>query len=193
MSKRLLIGAMVAIMLVPGAAVHAQDATPTPEPSEAPLAVPSASPLPSGTEDLAAMFPSEVLGEEVGTPRMIAGSEAPAVFDPILEAVGKGREDLSNGSASVTIPDGDSVEFQAIRIAGADAAVFADDLIPLIEAGSESGTLDREEVEMAGRSVLVLSDPESGATDSYVSAAGDVVWLLRGDEESVTAVIEALP
>ena len=193
MSKRLLAGAMMVAMLVPGAAVHAQDATPTAEPSEAPLAEPSASPLPTGTEELAAMFPSEVMGEEVGTPWMIAGSEAPAVFETILEAVDKSREDLSSGSASVTIPDGDSVEFQAIRIAGADATAFADELIPLIEAGSESGTLEREEVELAGRSVLVLSDPESGAVYAYVSAAGDVVWLLRGEEESVTAVLEALP
>ena len=48
--------------------------------------------------------------------------------------------------------------------------------------------------ELAGGVGVEIEVVEAVAVDREgSSAAGDVVWLLRGDEESVTAVIEALP
>lgn len=193
-----LLGAVVAAtLLVPGAAVHAQDASPEAIPSEAPLAesTPEVTETPPpGAEVLAAMIPTELMGEAVRSPRAFSGTdwlgEQAGPFEQILSDLGRAPEDLS-ATALVTAASG-AVEFQALRIAGADAAVLAEALIPLVEQ-SNLGPADRETVELAERSVVVLSDADDGSVFAYVYAAGDVVWIAFGDEGSVTALLEQLP
>jgi len=193
---RLLV-ATAALLLVSAVPVSAQDASPSPSPSEPPMeeSTPEVTVTPPpGAEELASMIPTQLMGEAVPTPMLYSGldwmGDQATVFEQIVADQGKSTEDFSM-TATVTAASG-GVEFSGLRIAGADATEFVEALLPLVEQGN-LGSVDRETVELAEKPVLVLTDSDDGSVFAYVYASGDVVWVAFGSEETVTALIEALP
>ena len=142
------------------------------------------------------MIPTEVMGEAVPVPRMFSGldwlGEQAEPFEQILADLDKTAGDLSMSSVVTATVGSAGVEFQGLRIAGADAASFVEALLPLVEQ-SNLRPVDRESVELAEKPVIVLSDADDGSVFAYVYAGGDVVWFAFGDEASVTALLEQLP
>lgn len=142
------------------------------------------------------MVPTEIMGEAVPVPIMYSGldwlGERAEPFEQILVDLGKTAEDLSaTRFVTVTLGSG-GVEFQGLRIAGADAGAFAEALIPLLEQ-TNLGPLDRETVELAGKSIIVLSDADDGEVSYNLYAVDDVVWAAAGDDESLAQLLEQLP
>jgi hypothetical protein len=173
-----------------------------------PSPAPSVGPMPSLNADpeLAARFPTEIAGETV-TPFTVSGQQlvdsvdtsdpeaaaALEAFQEELAARGKTIDDLSFGTAFVMDTEsGASVSLNALRIRDADMASFRDALVPIF--ASEFEDLQTEEIELGGKTVVKASDgSDPEAEPRYFYVAGDVLWLVNGDEPLLTEAFQKLP
>lgn len=164
------------------------------------LAIPSLA-IPSFTsdQDLVARFPTEIDGQPVSAPSTVriaeflqAFSQDPGQISEFANKLNEAGLDISTisfGTASATVND-ETVQIQAIRTAGADAARFMqayEALNGLFSPDQPLPTLTQATI--GGRNVTVSTDEDGEVTYLYVS--GDVLWIVAGVDESSAATILA--
>jgi hypothetical protein len=172
----------------------------TPSGTQPPLTIPSI-PIPSFSSDtdLAARFPTVIDGQPVSAPQTVKFGEflqllaqQPAqitAFEARLAEVGLDINTISYGSANATVDD-ETVQIQALRTAGADAAQFMQAFEALNELFSPDDPLPTLTQSTIGGKNITLSTDEDGDV-TYIYISGDVLWLVENADESSAATILA--
>jgi hypothetical protein len=148
-----------------------------------------------GAGDLASLLPTEIggltlqythaEGEEVfGTEEMTSEGQA------FLDQVGAEPGDISTAFGFAFDPeDQTGVSIVAFRVEGRDEATLRTAFLDAIEA---EGTPAGEETTVAGKDVTAVGF--EGATEGYLYANDDVVFLVSGEPtELAEEALEALP
>ena len=154
---------------------------------------------------LAARFPTQVAGQPVTNVQTVRfmdfltllGSTDPtttSAFTQALTSIAVDPNTLTEGTATATV-NGNSVQFEAIHMPGADANRFIQiwpQVTVLFSPEDQPPTLGQASI--GGKSVSTLTDPSTGDV-TYLYANGDVVWSVSSAaaQAEVAAVLTALP
>ncbi|HEY5520883.1 MAG TPA: hypothetical protein VIK08_09500 [Candidatus Limnocylindrales bacterium] len=154
---------------------------------------------------LAARFPTQVAGQPVTNVQTVRfmdfltllGSDDQTTltaFTQALTSIGVDPNTLTEGTATATV-NGNSVQFEAIHMPGADANRFIQiwpQVTVLFSPEDQPPTLGQASI--GGKNVSTLTDPSTGDV-SYLYANGDVVWSVSSAaaQAEVAAVLTALP
>jgi hypothetical protein len=148
---------------------------PAPDPTMPPM---------DGDPELEALFPPTIGGETLVVQSMagtdfISDPEDVAEVNAALASHGKTLDDVSFGIA--ILPTG---TVTAIKVAGADAAAFAEAVL----AGTQGGQVEMVPAQVAGKDVMHLP-----AVSAYAYPSGDVLWVVQLEEPALSEVLTALP
>jgi hypothetical protein len=143
------------------------------------------------------------LGEGVRDPTVVSGPELMARLDPDdplqasnladIEAVLEATDADIDRLAMLNAVSADGEAFVgAIRVAGADTEVI---LAAYVDSTFDDlGEPRTEAADVGGKAVTrILDDAAPDQPALVVYATGDTVWVIRGSDESVEAVLESLP
>lgn len=112
-------------------------------------------------------------------------------FRALLESVG-GVDDATIISSQAVSDDG-GISILGLSVAGADHAAFSDGFLDLFVL-SEYDDPQFEESQLGGKTVVRLSDAGSLVSRvAYVYGVGGTVWVLRGQDEYITALLRTMP
>ena len=133
---------------------------------------------------LEALFPEAVGGKPLEVASMageypISDPESVAAVSAVLATLGKTFDDMT--FAFGVLPTG---SVTAIRVAGADAAAFAEPLIEVVQGAD----LEMLPAQVAGKDVIHVP-----SILAYVYPSDDVAWIIQLEEPALTEVIAALP
>ncbi len=190
--------ALSVVFVLAPTSLLAQDESSAPSEAAA-SAVPAESTAPTG--DAVELLPAEIAGVPIDPENIVvfrgqeiiemnpAGAEQ---FQAVADATGTSIDDMVQVSAYVEPAEGDVVLLGAVQFVGADAREVLEVLLPLsFEAMQEPRV---ETMEIGGRQVTVLYEDASEATSpTNLIAIGDIIWIVQGDEQYITGVIEQLP
>jgi hypothetical protein len=171
-----------------------EEATPEPtaEETDGTGALPSFE-LPNSAPELAALLPDEIAGEQAfklsmsGEEMMAAGGQAGV--DPSFQAF---LDEVGGDPSSISVAFAFGVTAQtngvfAFRVEGADEDALLAAFRAAQDAESDE-TIDWESASIAGKDVLVGTEPESGTT-MYLYVAQDIIFVVTATDEATAAEI----
>lgn len=155
-------------------------------------------------DDPMSQIPSEILGTATTTQTFpvtavlegVDPNDAEDVADAdslraLLEAVG--GVDAATIISSQAFSDDGGISILGLNVAGADHAAFSDGFLDLFLL-SEYDDPQLEETQLGGKNVVRVSDVGSMVSSvAYVYGVGGTVWVLRGQDEYVTALLRTMP
>jgi hypothetical protein len=106
---------------------------------------------------------------------------------------GVGGVDATTIISSQAFSDDGGISILGLNVAGADHAAFSDGFLDLFLL-SEYDDPQLEETQLGGKNVVRVSDVGSMVSSvAYVYGVGGTVWVLRGQDEYVTALLRTMP
>lgn len=149
--------------------------------------------------ELEGLFPTEVGGTPLTIDSMrgaqaFADTDVPQTVLDALVAQGKTLDDVSIASAYAFVAGSmELVIITAIRVEGADMAVMADALVPVLNG--DEPPAEQTPAQVSGKEVTVVR-PTADATDDqlqYVYPRDDVLWVVAAAEPALSEVFSKLP
>jgi hypothetical protein len=155
-------------------------------------------------DDPLSQIPSEILGTDITTQTFPVSAVLEGVDPDDAEAVamadslralldGVGGVDATTIISSQAVADDGGISILGLNVAGADHNAFSDGFLDLFLL-SEYDDPQFEETQLGGKTVVRVSEAASVASRvAYVYGIGGTVWILRGQDEYITALLRTLP
>jgi hypothetical protein len=156
-------------------------------------------------DDPLSQIPAEINGAATTTQTILASTvfdnvdpgneEAVALangFRALLDAVG-GVDRATIVSSQARGADGDGIIILGLNVDGADQRDFRDGFVDLFLL-SQLDEPQFEETQLGGKRVTRISEAGSLSGDvAYVYGVGETVWILRGQDQYITALLRTMP
>ena len=134
-------------------------------------------------------FPMAALFEQVDPDDAEAVAQADAIRS-VVEAAG--GIDKATFITSLAVDEDGGVSVVGIHVEGADLSDVDDVFIEVLLSDFDEPEVTEEQ--LGGKTVLRVSDAESVfAQPAYVYGVGGTVWVLRGDDEYIAALLRTMP
>lgn len=172
---------------------------PAPDPSPAPTAGGEATPASATAADLLASVPAEIEGLALSSSafeaaEVLAGIDSDALLAEMAAIAAAHDSELDRFAIAGGGAVGDDAFISIIggHLPGVPAEALQEAFVHIVLGPTDPELTTAETV--AGQAVTVIrAGDEAGAADTaYVLPAGEVAWLVIGDETSLVAAIEAL-